>query len=392
MLFNVKEFLAFSRRALLPERDTPYRMTPKRLGVLAGFYLLFFATETTTRLACTLDDLLYPGYKRQPVREPVFILGNPRSGTTFLQHLLAKDQRNFSSMRLWEILFAPSVLQRRLVTLLDTLDQKLGSPIRRLVKKLDATLDEENEIHRTGLLTPEEDQYMLVHAWSTLAVWQFAAILGEQADRYTHFDVAIPEPRRERILTFYRRMIQRHLYAHQDDGAVSLHYLSKNPSATPKIDSLLSCFPDAHIIYLVRNPLDMVPSMVSTLDFTWALLGDPPDPYACREYVIEMSKHWYRYPLERLAREPEARYTIVRFDDLVWDPDETVRGLYERFGLTVDSGYAQVLEEETRRSRNHVSHHTYSLSEMGLTRERIVAEYRDVFDRFGFETREEVGA
>lgn len=366
-------------------------MTPKRLAILTGFYLLFFATEAATRVACHLDDLLCGDYQQQPVKEPVFIVGNPRSGTTFLQHVLARDRRNFSSMKLWEILFAPSVLQRRLVALLDGLDRRLGSPIQHLAQKLDATLDEENELHTTGLLKPEEDQYLLVHAWSTLAVWQFAAILGEEAINYTHFDRAIPQPEKERILAFYRQMIQRHLYAHQDDAGSAPHYLSKNPSATPKIDSLLSCFPDAHIVYLVRNPLDMVPSMISILDFTWSLLGDPPEPYACREYVLEMSKHWYRYPLERLAREPEARYAIVRFDDMVWDPNETVRRLYNRFGFTVDPTYAQILEEETRRSRNHVSHHTYSLAEMGLTRQRIVTEYRDIFDRFDFDTREQVG-
>ena len=41
------------------------------------------------------------------------------------------------------------------------------------------------------------------------------------------------------------------------------YFVAKNPAFSPKIATLMEFFPDARIIYLVRNPLDMLPSTIS---------------------------------------------------------------------------------------------------------------------------------
>ncbi|MGC9348596.1 MAG: sulfotransferase family protein [Anaerolineae bacterium] len=388
MYFNLREFASFTRQALFPTRNGPARPTPKRIGVLAGFYAIFVPVEFVTQISLLLDNLLFSAYRQHAVEQPLFIIGNPRSGTTFLQRLLAQDRRNFSCMKLWEILLAPSILQRRVVQGSIGLDRRLSSPLRRLARRLRSTWEEENPMHPTGLLAPEEDQYLLIHIWSTLAVWQFGAILKDEAEAYTHFDLQIPENQRRKITAFHKEAIQRHLYAHRRAGDRPKHYLAKNPSATPKIASMRAGFPDGRFIYLVRNPLDMVPSMISTLDYTWQVLGDPLERYATRDYVVEMAKHWYTYPLEQLAEMPDETYAIVRFNDLVDDPNQAVRSIYDRFGLDVDSGFGQVLKDATERSRHYESDHGYSLDAVGLSRAEIVTEFRDIFQRFDFDTRE----
>ena len=42
----------------------------------------------------------------------VFIIGPPRSGTTRMHKLMALDTKTFSSMKMWELFFAPAISQK----------------------------------------------------------------------------------------------------------------------------------------------------------------------------------------------------------------------------------------------------------------------------------------
>jgi omega-hydroxy-beta-dihydromenaquinone-9 sulfotransferase len=386
MDFDYRGFVRFVRRTLFPERGAPYRLTPKRVALLAGFFPLFYITESLASSGFLLDNLIFGGYRRQPINKPVFIVGNPRSGTTYLQRVLAKDELTFTSMRMWETLFAPSVSQRRVVQTVIKLAGRNAVRLRRAFWRLEQLILGKNRVHQSSLLAPDEDQYYMVHIWSALVVWHLAGMLDE-AHSYTKFDTRMSLKDQDRIMSFYRRGVQRHLYAHRNKAGNGLHYLSKNPSATPKIAALYRHFPDARIIYLVRNPLDMVPSMVSVVEYAWQLLGNPPRPYMARDNILEMAQHWYNYPLERLDQAPEDSYVIVRYDDLVSDVQGTVKRIYEHFGLTMRPEYAEYLRRETVRERRYSSTHTYDLAKMGLSGEQIVTDFRSVFERFDFDTR-----
>ncbi len=387
MDFDFRGFGRFVRRALFPKRSAPYRLTLKRAALLAGFFPVFYVTEAITRSSFLLDNLIYGAFRRQPIHKPVFIIGNPRSGTTYLQRVLAKDEHTFTCMRLWETLFAPSVSQRRAARTLLRLTGSSASALRRILWRLEQLVLGKNRVHESSLFAPEEDQYYMVHIWSALIVWHLAGMLDE-AYIYTRFDTRMNRADQDRIMNFYRRGIQRHLYAHRNrPGGSSLHYLSKNPSATPKVAALYRHFPDARVIYLVRNPLDMVPSMVSVLEYAWQLLGSPPKRYMGRERILAMAHHWYEYPLKRLDQAPKESYIIVRYDDLIADVRGTVERIYNHFDLPLQPEYVEYLRRETVRERRYKSTHQYDLVEMGLSGEQIVTDFRVVFERFDFDMR-----
>jgi hypothetical protein len=236
-------------------------------------------------------------------------------------------------------------------------------------------------MHRIALNAPEEDELLLLHVWVTLMIWLYSGIL-EEAERYTYFDSAVSDEEKEYIMGFYKKCLQRHIYTR---GTQDKHYLSKNPAFTPKIDALYEFFPDAKIIYLVRNPLNSIPSYISLMDFTWRVMGDPQEEYASREYVLDMAKHWYEYPIDRLEEAPEESYAVVNFHDMVSNPRDIATALYEHFELPLSEAYDETLIVETEKARNYTSQHNYSLDELGLTREQILAEFEDVFELFGFD-------
>lgn len=387
MSFNFNNLARFTYKAIFKSRETNYRLTPKRIGLLALAFAIYVPVELVTWAGLLLDELLFRGYREESVRQPVFIVGNPRSGTTFLHRLLAKDENTFLAMKTWEMFLAPSITMRKVLIALADLGKRMGAPIQRRLARWERRWQRNNAIHKVALHAPEEDEYLLTHIFSSLKIWLYVAMLDEAAP-YTYFDSAMPEPEKERIMRFYVSCLQRHLYAHETRRG-QRHYLAKNPNFTPMIDTLYEYFPNAKIIYLARNPLDMIPSYISLKEEEWQLLGDPLEPYASRDYILDAARHWYRYPLERLAQEPEERYIVVNFNDLVGDARDTVTTIYERFGFELTSAYDDLLREATERARNHESDHEYSLEEMGLTRGQIVTEYVDVFERFGFDTRDD---
>jgi hypothetical protein len=387
MAFDFRAFYRFTVRLLSRIRDRSFGWTPRRAAIFLALYLLYPLFELLIWLHLLLDDLFFRAYRQVRVTLPVFIVGNFRSGTTFLFRLLAKDTGRFTAMKMWEILFAPSILGRRLVGGLATLDRWLGRLLARQVRDLEEQWHEENVMHRTSLREPEEDDYLLLHIWSALTLGLSSGLL-EEAQPYAYFDSTLPQADRDRIIGFYHRCVQRHLYARTEPGRAPRQYLAKNPALTPKLDTLYEWFPDAQVICLVRNPLEAVPSFVHMMQYSWRVLGAPDQRPALREAIVDMVRHWYTYPLERLARAPEDRYILIRYDDLVADPQATVTSIYQRFGFDLSPAYTQVLQAETQRARRYHSRHHYTLDSVGLTRQRILAEFADIFDRFDFDTGE----
>jgi omega-hydroxy-beta-dihydromenaquinone-9 sulfotransferase len=387
MVFNLRGFLKFVHTGLFKTRGTHYRLTPKRIRWVIVFLIFFPLLEIVTWACFLLDDLIFGQYRRQEIRQPVFIVGNPRSGTTFLHRLMARDSENLVSMQTWEVFFAPSIIQRKFWKALSVLDHRLGNPLSRRIRAWERWCRESLVTHEVVWQAPEEDEYLLVHAWSTLVTSLFSAIMDDAA-AYTRFDRAVPRKEKQRIMTFYLRCLQRHLYAHRaHHRVVRRHYLAKSPALTPKVGTLLEWFPEAKFIYVVRNPLDTIPSYLSLMGLQWRIMADPIEPWAARDYVLDMARHWYNYPLERLAYAPQDSYAIVRYDDLIADPERTMAGIYRHLGFEISTTFARVLQDEANKARNYCSRHRYSLEKMGLTRERIVERFRDVFERFGFDTR-----
>lgn len=393
MAFDFRAFFRFTARLLSKIGDRDFGWTPRRAAVYVALYLFYPLFELITWLHLLLDDLFFREFRRVEITAPVFVAGNFRSGSTFLHRLMARDRDRYCTMQMWEVLFAPSILQRRLVQALGTVDSWLGAPFGKRMATVEEHWQEENPMHTVSLRAPEEDDYLLLHIWSALTIGLSSGVL-EEAAPYVRFDTALSQPDKDRIMAFYRHCLQRHLHAHH---AAKRQYLAKNPALTPKIDAVLRTFPDAKIILLVRNPLEMVPSFTNMMRFSYRVLGAPdrvlgapdrvlgaPEGDSLRDFVVDMARHWYTYALERLDRAPQDSYIIVRYDDLVADPAGTVARIYAHFGFEIGPAYAEILQAETERARTYRSRHTYSLEGTGLTHEEIVTQFQDVFDRFGF--------
>jgi len=383
MMYNFRLFWRMTVRSVFKSKDTYGKLTRKRISFLLLFYTVWPLWTTFTWLCFLLDDLLFRDYKNQPVEKPLFILGNFRSGSTFLHRLLSRDTTTFTSLRTWDIFLMPSITQRRLFRGLARIDKVFGSPLVSSLKKIDKRSLGQVRIHKISLFEPEEDENILLHAWSTFFISLLFPFL-EDMPPYQFFDDALPVEEKKRIMGFYRGCVQRHLYA---DGG-KRHFVAKNPAFSAKIETLMEFFPDARILYLARNPLDMLPSTVSWLSYAWHIFSEPPEKYLYRDHVLALAKYWYQHPLKVLDNNPSSKHLIVNYDDLIRWPDQVIRGFYGQFGYTESRGLEKIIKDAIEETGTHQSDHRYKYEEMGFSHEEILQEFEEIFERFNFDRRE----
>jgi hypothetical protein len=379
MWIGIKNWKAFCARWL----HSP-GWTPRRVVIAIVFFLVFPLLEAAVWFGLLLDHLFFRGYQRETVACPVFIIGNPRSGTTFLHRLISKDDERFTTMRMWEVLFAPSIVQRNFFYALSAAIRRFSTPLGERLAGLERCWYRAHGMHEISFTQPEEDDYLMLHIWSALSTGLSAGLI-RQALPYTYFDSDISQPERKRVMAFYKACIQRHLHARRlrrraDPGT----YLAKNPAACPKVRSILEAFPDARFIYIVRDPCEMVPSYISMMTYSWQVLGTRHSKQQLRDYITEMARHWYTYPIEQLHA-AGADHVVVYYQDLVRHPQKTVRYIYQRLQWPIGPDFENVLAEESQRARKHKSRHRYNLAGAGLSRGDIRRDFKKVFELFEFE-------
>jgi hypothetical protein len=382
MIFNFRLFWRVTVRSFYRSAGTNGPLTRNRFVVLMLFYPIWGGLTFLAWLGFALDEVFFAAYQQQVVDKPLFIVSNFRSGSTFAQRTLMRDEDTFTGMRTGDIYLMPSVIQRRIFSLLARIDALFGHMCEKALRRLDALCLGQLRIHPFSLFDAEEDEHLLFYAWSTFFVG-FAFPYLDEMPPYQYFDTEIPRGERLRIMAFYRSCIKRHLYA-----TGGRHYIAKNPLFSAKIESLLETFPDARILYLVRNPLEMLPSTISLFGYVWRRFSKPQQKYPHCDKILAWTKYWYDHPLEVIDRESPQRCMIITYDDLMQSPDSVFRSIYSRFGYPESEALETLLRDAVTEARAHSSSHRYSYETMGFSREQIVREFAHIFERFGFDQHE----
>ncbi len=382
MYFDLPAFLRMNFKSFFRTRGQQYRLTPKRFLVLLIWLVLFIPAQLINRVCFLFDEVLFPRYHQQVIRQPVFIIGNPRSGTTFLHRLIYKDEATFTSFSVWELIFAPSITQRKLILGIRKLLLLVGYPVKRIASRIDKRLSIDKTAHKISLNDAEEDEHILIHAWSSETLWPLYPI-KEDIFPYFFFDRDIPGKQQDRIMKFYESMLKRHVYAHGGKK----QFLSKNPSHTGKIAAIQRFFPDARFIHLARTPFEAMPSMMNYMAAGWNLFCDPVDQYPYNQEFFDVMNFYYLYPIEHFKNHPD-ECLFLKYDDILKDPESTIQLIYAWLGLHLSDRFSETVQIETTKARQFVSHHTYTMDEMGLTEDQIFKEFDEVFSYYEFESHQ----
>ena len=382
--FDFPAFFRYNFRAFFKTKGQQHQLSLKRFLFLVLWLPLFIIVELVNRVFLLLDEVFFPRYRKQTIEKPIFIIGNPRSGTTFLERLMFKDKESFTAFTVWELVLAPSITQRKIIWGLGKIGSWIGLPFKTVVQSINKRFrkGKVNKAHPIRVDAVEEDEHIMIHAFSSETLFNLYPYTDDVLP-YFYFDRDIPEKKQRQVMAFYKNMLQRHVYAHGGNRTL----LSKNPSYSSRIAALSQEFPDARFIKLVRNPFEAVPSMISTMSIGLNIFCDPLEQYAFKDEFIELMKYYYFYPVEFFKDQPD-KCTFLRYDDLVSQPDSIIEDLYYWLEIPYSEDFRAKVAEETHAEHFYKSKHSYPLEEIGLSREKIFNEFEEVFSYYEFDQQD----
>jgi hypothetical protein len=105
------------------------------------------------------------------------------------------------------------------------------------------------------------------------------------------------------------------------------HVTDKNPGNLMFVGALHLAFPNAHILHIIRNPIDTAISIWTTPMRTSA-------PFVCnRENIVFAYKEYLRLMDHWRSVVPESRLRDFRYESLIEDPATSTRQMTDFLGL-----------------------------------------------------------
>lgn len=328
------------------------------VGRLLARFEILRCLENRLRIEETFR--LHPEIAEEEIREPIFITGTARSGTSILHELMDQDERN-RTPQTWEVHY--STPPTELATY--ATDPRIA-PADREVTLWHEIAPEYKSMHENGGRLPVECIFMMAHAfrsdhWGGVhQVPSYAAWLALEADFRPAF-------------LYHRRMLQLMQWRCKRE-----RWMLKAPSHLRVLPELFEVYPDARVILTHRDPCKTVASAISLVSTLRHMRRDEVDVAA----IAAQYGNGIILGLEKVMHEradgtlPNERFVDIRFADLMQDPAGSIRGVYRDLGLELPGDAATAIRDYVAaKPRGKHGRHRYSLADFGLDETEIRARY-----------------
>ena len=292
-----------------------------------------------------------PGMFAGPLLPPVIVTGLPRSGTTILHRLLARDDRLRAPVlrELLTLVPSPSPLRRGLNELVFWAD----IAALRFYSNLDAK-------HVMRLNEPEECMAALATTFCTPYYWLVAP-------NYSYLQWYGKADRRAKYREYHAmlKLLQ--------SRAPERRLLMKSPEHLGSVGELLDEIPDALVVMCYRRPEIAIPSQNSLTHPIHKLVSNNADPVRAAEAtlascVVETQR--YMKARDRWKH----RIVEVSYDDIIGAPLDVVARVFDRAGLPVSPDqHAKFERFLAENPKDKHGRHVYRPEDFGQTAEGIAA-------------------
>ena len=357
-----------------------YRIILKTFGFKlrpVGTFFLLMIHKTINGATRLLDYVFYPGFQKAKLDRPVFILGNPRGGTTFVHRFLLNSQK-LCAFELWEMLF-PAITARKI----------FGRIVNRFAPFSPARYHS-SDAHETSLRDVETDDAMAFFhfvdggfLWSYFLAWE-DTWGSEQSKSYFELDDE-PELRKKKYFKYMEGSWRRNMAAKNKDRIII-----KSSIFTLRVKSLLERYPDCKIIYVVRDPLETIPSGMSLLTGVLEQSYDvfnatrPEDLARYLENLYQGSVYMYRafHEMKKSGEIPSERFMVVPYPSLTKDFENTMNKLVEFLEIEPVPEFYEKVKQQAEKQKSYMSKHKYSLEKFGLDEDRIRKDLAFIYDEY----------
>ncbi len=298
------------------------------------------------------------------VNPPIFILGHPRSGTTFLQYVLSKDP-DFAFCSTAEGLLPNVFLTAGKFT------------ERILQSSMPKTRPQDNV--KVGSDLPIEEEFAMGNICN--ASWvhglYFPRNIYKAFDSYVTFAGGSPK-----IKDYWKRHFCFLL------RKLSLKYpgktlLLKSPANTGRLKELYELFPDARFIHIYRDPFQVYLSNERLYEKILPLIGfQKVETTFIQEHILYAYRNMYKKYLHDRSLIPANQLIEISYEDFVASPLESVNKIYDYLSL---GSYKKALPFFQQELRTTADYKTNTYLEMDdALREKIKKEWWFAFEAFGY--------
>lgn len=331
---------------------------PNSFGALAVKSL--FERTLHGRLMIEQELTKNPEIEESEIKEPVFIIGMPRTGTTILHALMHEDPAHRSPLA-WECLLPYPVPKPE-----SFYDNDQLKTVTKEFKQLFKLVPDFLRKHYMASDSPQE--CLSINAFDFNSFQTSAQLyIPSYMDWFAH--------RADKLNTmrFHKRFLQ---YL-QSGGVKADRWLLKSPVHLMRLPEIFEVYPDAKIIMTHREPTKVVTSAASLVSSVRSLYSDHEDPIRTGHEQADLwSEYFDRFIESRKILNKEDQIIDLKFDDFVTDQVSIVKKIYDRFSWelsdTALANFKKFLELNPK-DKNGV--HYYTLADFGLNKEGVNSKF-----------------
>jgi Sulfotransferase family len=311
----------------------------------------------------------HPGVAAQPITAPIFIVGQPRTGTTILHDLLAQDPELRAPLT-WEV------------------DEPCPVPQPETYHSDPRIAQAQASIEMSEQIVPG---FLAFHPMGALLAQECVRITGSE---FTSMIYTV----QYRLPSYYRWL----LYEADHTGAYRYHriflqhlqsgvpgqWLLKSPAHLWQLDKLLAEYPDALIVQTHRDPLNVISSIAALTHHLRRMGSDESDITECaaqsyEEITVGLDRGM---ALRDSGVVPDSRVIDVQFTDFVKDPWNTIRGIYQKLGRELRPEAEQKMREFLAAHPGDGGRGRYTWADTGLNADEVRERVRAYQERYDVPT------
>ncbi len=309
----------------------------------------------------------HPEIAEQKIERPIFIVGQPRTGTTILFDLLAQDP-SLRPPLTWEV-DAPLPVPRP-----DTYETDPR------IAETQASLEMSEHII-PGFMSWHPMGAQVGQECVRITASQFCSMIFSVQYRLpSYYKWLLYEADHRQAYRFHRIFLQ-----HLQSG-VSGQWLLKSPAHLWTLDILLETYPDAVIVQTHRDPLKVIASVSALTNHLRRMASDQTSiadcaVQSCEEIVVGLQRG-----MTLRDSLPPGQVIDVQFTDFMRDPFATIRSLYGRLDR-------ELTPAAERRMREHLAAHPgdggggrYSWADTGLDADQLREQVAGYQQRYAVPT------
>jgi hypothetical protein len=317
----------------------------------------------SNRLLMERDRQLLPEIVNQQIRQPVFIVGLPRSGTTLLHMLLAADPDHRAPL-CWEVMWPSPPGKNHEEERIQRATKSLAS-----LRWLAPTFD---HVHATGPELPQECVSLMSPSFLSD---QFDTMYNVPSYRAWFLQQDL-RPAYE----FHRRFLQ-----HLQQRKKARRWVLKAPTHLFALPALLSIYPDARFVQTHREPIEAIASVSSLITILRRVFSDDVHP---QEVAREAWRYWSetmtKFMRDRDRYLSSERICDLNYTDIRRDPMAAVRYIYTYFGWPLSPEAERCIGDSlAKQPPEQNGFHRYRASQFGLEMMDYESDFGAYCARFG---------